>query len=274
MLNYSQSEEQSIKEVVAAVRRSRNTSSTNSLKSLALSAEEEKNTFDSDVKDAELQFDYNKNPKAVSEADEKKIRFVMQVVQQQGTNQLSNAGKDFTNNSEVWIEFFTKYPLLFSFRSRQSKKLTENEFTLSVNSALVGACLDSQSPTAIKEAFIQALKSSGGEALSKTDKTTNLQYLAIIREYDKASTLTLYKAELRMEVSKVKTICGGGSKVDLSIAYDQVVLEMSNELALAIYPKLASEAAEIATEFMSSFFKKFAEEEFDRFDQWLKSLGK
>jgi hypothetical protein len=236
--------------------------------------EKSETEFNSNEHDVSLQFDYNKNPAEVPPAQEAQLRFVMQIVQQQGTNGLANAGQDFTKDSDVWIEFFAKYPLLFNFQSRKSKILDSNDFTLSVNSDLVTTCIDVNAPADIKSAFIQALQSSSGEVLSTTQKKEKLEYLALIRSYDKASTLTIYKAELRMEVTQVKTLCGGVEKVNLHIAYDEVVFEINNQLALAIYPELSKEAADIAVQYLSEFFKKFAEQEFRDFETWLDSLGR
>ncbi|GAB1537175.1 hypothetical protein ADMFC3_28060 [Geovibrio sp. ADMFC3] len=224
--------------------------------------------------DAQLQFDYNKNPNEVSASDESKLRFIMQVVQQQGTNQLVTAGQDFTHDSEVWIQFFARYPLLFNFQLRESKKFSENDFTLSVNADLISTCIDAKAPEDIKNAFIQALKNSGGDALNSSTKENNLQFLTLIRSYDKASTLTIYRAQLDMKTVDVRTICGGVKKVDLKISYDRVVFEINNTLALAIYPTLVGQATDIAAQFMSTFFKQFAEKEFNRFKKWLDDLGK
>lgn len=232
------------------------------------------NNFGSNVRDVQLEFDYNNNPEEVPHDEEEQLRFIMQVVQQQGTNKLAQAGEAFTKNSDIWIEFFAKYPLLFNFQQRESKTLTENDFSLSVNTKLVETCIDAKAPADIKAAFIQALQDSSGEVLSTTKKEQNLEYLALIRTYDKASTLTIYKAELQMKVKEVKSLCGGIKTVDLKIIYDRIVFEINNQLALAIYPELSKDAADLATKYLSEFFQQFAKQEFQDFENWLDSLGK
>ena len=228
--------------------------------------------FDGPNFDITLQFDYNAGN--ISAEDEAKLRFIMQFVQNQGTNALADAKKDFTHDSEAWIEFFARYPLLFNFRSRRSKKFEEKEFSLTVNTKMMDTFIDAKAPADIKEAFKQALQDSGGEVLSTTKKNNDLQYLALIRSYDKAATLTIYRAMLKMEVSTVKTLCGGTQKAELKMEYDEIVFEINNMLALAIYPDLSKQATEVAIKFMKDFFLKFAEDEFKKFYEWLKNLGK
>ena len=80
--------------------------------------------FDSKDHDVFINFDYNKNPDEVPAEKESKIRFIMQVVQQQATSSLANASKDLTHDSETWISFFTKYPLLFNFRVVIVRRIT------------------------------------------------------------------------------------------------------------------------------------------------------
>lgn len=230
--------------------------------------------FDSNIHDVQLQYDYNKNPDLITKEQENQLRFIMQIVQQQGTNKLIDSGKDLTKNSDIWIEFFARYPLLFNFQERKSKTFTENNFSLSADAKLLEACLDASAPLDIKNAFIQALKDSGGEVISTTTKKQNLEYLALIRSYDKASTLTIYKAQLNMQVSEVKTICGGAKNVTLNISYDRIVFEINNQLAIAIYPELSKEAADIAVKYLTTFFKDFATKEFQKFENWLNTLGK
>ena len=93
------------------------------------------------------------------------------------------------------------------------------------------------------------------------------------REYDKASTLTIYKAELRMHVDEVKTICGGKKSVSLNIVYDRIVFESSKVIALAIYPELEKTGIEMATKILREFYVKFAEDEYRRFEDYINSLG-
>ena len=122
------------------------------------------NKFESDVHDMSLQFDYNKNPDVVPPEEEKMLQFIMQVVQQQGTSALQKGKRDFTKD----IEFYARYPLLFNFQQRESKTLQENNFSLSVNTDLVKACIDDNAPENIKNAFIKALQDSQGNVFSTT----------------------------------------------------------------------------------------------------------
>lgn len=229
--------------------------------------------FETKQRDVQLSFDYNPDKTIVSDEDEGKLRFVMQVVQQQATNKLASAGVDFTNDSETWIQFFARYPLLFNFRGRSKKHIDEKEFSLGVNTKLVSAAIDAKAPEDIKSAFIQALQDAGGEVLKTTTKTTHLQYLTLVRSYSKASTLTIYRAQLDMETKIVKTLCGGTARAHLVVDYDQVDFEINNTLALGLYDALVKVAVDEAVAFMTSFFKLYAKQEFDRFDAWLKSLG-
>jgi hypothetical protein len=222
--------------------------------------------------DIQLKFDYSTGN--IPADDESKLRFIMQMVQNQGTDELASAKIDFTRDSETWIAFFARYPLLFDFRSRRSKTFTESDFSLSVNAKLFDQLLDAKAPDDVKAAFKQALQDSSGAVLSTTKKDTNLQYLALMRGYDVASTLTIYRAQLNMKVATVKTLCGGTQKANLDISYDEVVFEINNALAIAMYPALSKLAADKATAFMQDFFTKFAEKEFKDFDAWLHGLGK
>lgn len=247
---------------------------TDRLADLQVGAASPQTEFTSKTHDIQLGFDYNKNPEAVPPEDESKIRFIMQVIQNQATTQLANAGKDFSKDSEAWINFFVNYPLLFNFQQRESRKHDENQFSLSVNTDLVEALIDPKAPMDIKSAFIKALKNAGGEVIATTQKRDNLEYLALIRSYDKASTLTIYRAELKTKTSQVKILCGGTKKIDLHIVYDRIVFEINNQLAIAIYPELSKQAVDIASRYLQQFFSQFAEEEFKRFDDWIKGLGR
>jgi hypothetical protein len=271
MLKLSSDEERGIRQAFEAVRGAKA-----KRRMLADSAEDAwahtDTKFADPSNDIQLKFDYNTGN--VSADDEAKLRFVMQIIQNQGTDQLANAGKDFTRDSETWIAFFARYPLLFDFRSRRSKTFQESDFSLSVNAKLFDQLLDAKAPDDIKTAFKQALQDSSGAVLSTTRKTTNIQYLAFMRGYADASTLTIYRAQLNMQVSAVKTLCGGTQKANLDISYDEVVFEINNALALALYPKLSEAAADKATAFIQDFFIRFAEKEFQDFNRWLNGLGK
>jgi hypothetical protein len=224
--------------------------------------------------DISLQYDYNKDPASIPPDVETKLRFIMQVVQQQATNKLVTSGKDFTHDPEVWIQFFARYPLLFNFQSRTGKKIDESNFTLSVNSDLVNAVIDPASPQAIKAAFIQALRDNSNAVLTTTTKTTDLQYLTFVRSYAKASAITIYRAVLHEEVNTVKTFCAGGSSINLHVEYDEVVFEINNELALALYPSLSKISSRMVAKYLSEFFVEYAKQEFSEFEKWLDSLGR
>jgi len=229
-------------------------------------------TFADKNNDGQIQFDYNDG--AVSEEDEAKLRFVMQVVQNQGTQQLSKAGQDFTRDTEVWIQFFAKYPLLFNFRSRQSKTFSESDFSLTANTDLVKSLVDDSAPDAVKKSLLAALQSNGGDVIKTTKKEANVQFLCLIRRYSKASTLTIYKAELHNKVVDIKTMCGSAEKVDLDIAYDEIVFELNNALAIAMYEPMMKVAKDKMVDFVSEFFQKMAAGAIDDFNDWINGLGK
>lgn len=73
----------------------------------------------------------------VSKEQEDQLRFVMQIVQQQATEQFGKLGEDFTRDSELWIQFYARYPLLFNFRERESKHFEKKEFFLTANEELI-----------------------------------------------------------------------------------------------------------------------------------------
>jgi hypothetical protein len=232
--------------------------------------------FDSAEHDVFLSFDYNKNTVAVPPEDEAAMRFVMQVVQSQGTHELANASKDFTHDSECWINFFCRYPLLFNFQSRITKTYKEDDFTLSGSvtgtANFVKTFLGYSSPEEIAVQLIGAIQSASGPVLSTQTTDKHLQYLVIARGYDKASTLTIYRAQLDMKVAEVKSICGGTKNVSLSMSYDEVVIELNNYLALALYPTLSKQAEAEAEKYILTFFTQFAAEEYSDFEKHLKSL--
>lgn len=232
--------------------------------------------FDSNQHDVFMNFDYNKNPDEISPADEKSLRFIMQVIQNQATSALANAKQDLTHDSEAWISFFAKYPLLFNFQGRNSRTYHEDDFTLdgsiAESTAFVKAFLGYSCPAGIAASLIAAIQSSSGPVLKTQTTEKNLQYLALCRGYDKASTLTIYRAQLDMRINEVKAICVSTRSVALDIKYDEVTFEINNELALALYPMLSKQAADIAAKYLSAFFLQFAEQEYQNFEKYLRSL--
>jgi hypothetical protein len=232
--------------------------------------------FDSKENDVMMSFDYNKNPTEVPADDESKLRFIMQVAQQQGTSALANAAKDFTHDSETWVDYFAKYPLLFNFQSRNSKTYKEDNFTLSGSitdtANFVKTFLGYSTPLGIAANLIGVIRSASSPVLQTQTTEKHLQYLAFCRGYDKASTLTIYRAQLNMKVSDVKAVCVSTRNITLDMSYDEVVFEINNTLALALYPQLSQLAVIEATKFISAFFNQFAAQEYRDFDKWLKSL--
>ncbi len=231
--------------------------------------EEAKTKFEKSKSDIMLEYDQNVNPDAVSKEMEDQLRFVMQVVQQQASNTFVKRGDDFTRNPELWIAFFARYPLLFNFRERESKQFDKKEFSLDANEEFITDCLGANTPKNVADSFIKALQKASGRVISASSESEHLQYLTLIRSYDKASTLTIYRAELKLEVKKVKTICAGTAKQDLHIDYDRVVFEINNVLAQALYDPLVTAAkGELVTR-LTEFFLKMAREQFEDFDKWL-----
>lgn len=231
---------------------------------------EAKTKFEKAKSDVMLEYDQNVNPEAVSRELENQLRFVMQVVQQQGSNTFAKKGEDFTRNPELWIAFFARYPLLFNFREREKKVFDKKEFSLDANAELINDCLGANTPKIIADSFIKALREASGRVIAASSENEHLQYLTLIRSYDKASTLTIYRAELKLEVKKVKTICAGTAKQDLHIEYDRIVFEINNVLAQALYEPLVKAAKDELVSRLTEFFLKMAKEQFDDFDKWLK----
>ncbi len=225
--------------------------------------EEPKTNFEKAKNDIMLEYDQNVNPDAVSKELEDQLRFVMQVVQQQASNTFVKRGDDFTRNPELWIAFFARYPLLFNFRERESKTFDKKEFSLDANAELITDCLGANTPKSIADSFIKALQKASGKVISASSENEHLQYLTLIRSYDKASTLTIYRAELKLEVKKVKTICAGTAKQDLHIDYDRTVFEINNLLAQALYEPLVKAAKDELVARLTEFFLKMAREQFD-----------
>lgn len=232
--------------------------------------EEAKTNFEKNTSDIRLEYDQNVNPDAVSKELEGQLRFVMQVVQQQATNTFINNGRDLTRDPELWIAFFARYPMLFNFRERESKEFDKKEFSLDANAELINDCLGANTPKDIADSFIKALRNASGKVISTSSESEHLQYLTLIRTYDKASTLTIYRAELKLEVRQVKTICAGTAKQDLHIDYDRIVFEINNALAQALYEPLMNTSKEELVTRLTGFFKTMAKQEFDAFDEWLK----
>lgn len=234
--------------------------------------EEAKTKFEKDKCDIRLEYDQNINPDVISKDLEEQLRFVMQVVQQQATETFAKKGEDFTRNPELWIAFFARYPLLFNFRERESKIFDKKDFSLDANAELINDCLGANTPKNIADAFIKALQKASGKVISTSSEDEHLQYLTLIRSYDKASTLTIYRAELKLAVKQVKTICAGTAKQDLHIEYDRVVFEINNLLAQAVYQPLLDTAKGELVSRLTAFFQTMAKEQFDTFDEWLKDL--
>lgn len=232
---------------------------------------EAKTKFEKDKTDILMDYDQNKNPEFVTTEKETQLRFVMQVVQQQATNTFVNLGQDFTKDPELWIQFFARYPLLFNFREREGKHFEKKDFSLSANAELIEECLGANTPKNIADSFIHALQKSSGKVLEVSSENEHLQYLTVIRTYDKASTLTIYRAELKLEVSKVKTVCAGTQKQNLVIDYDRTVFEINDILAYALYPSLMETAKSELVARLTQFFLQMAREQFKKFDDWLKN---
>lgn len=233
-----------------------------------------KTNFEKNKTDIMMDYDQNKNPEAVSAELETQLRFVMQTVQQQATSQFADLGQDFTRDPELWIQFFARYPLLFNFRERESKTFDKKEFSLDANTELITDCLGANTPKNIADSFIKALQKSSGKVIETSSENEHLQYLTLIRTYDKASTLTIYRAELKLEVHQVKTICAGTSKQDLHIDYDRVVFEINNALAQALYGPLMETAKGELVKRLTEFFLQLARAEFEKFDAWMKNPKK
>lgn len=234
--------------------------------------EEAKTQFEKNKSDIRLEYDQNLNSEEVSKELEKQLRFVMQVVQQQATSTFAKKGADFTRDPELWIAFFAQYPLLFNFRERESKVFDKKEFSLDANAELINDCLGANTPKNIADSFIKALQKASGKVVETSSENEHLQYLTLIRSYDKASTLTIYRAELKLEVKKVRTICAGTAKQDLHIDYDRTVFEINNALAQVLYEPLMNTAKDELVTRLTAFFLAMAKEEFDNFDAWLKNL--
>lgn len=117
-----------------------------------------------------------------------------------GYEHICKKGNDFTRDPELWIAFFARYPLLFNFRERESKIFDKKDFSLDANAELINDCLGANTPKNIADAFIKALQKASGKVIATSSENEHLQYLTLIRSYDKASTLTIYRAELKLEV--------------------------------------------------------------------------
>lgn len=249
-------------------------SNNKSLLAAANDVPDAKSDFKNNVMDGQVDFDANLNPELIDSSQEAKLRFVMQVVQQQATGEIVALGPAKANDPEIWVQFFARYPLLFNLRSRLSKTLKDDKFSLNVNSELVSKVLPAKTPEDLKNAFVDALKSSAGEVFGKTKTETNMQFLALVRTYDKASTLTIYRAEMKSKVSEIKTTCGGTKSSQLDIIYDEITLEINNELAIGLYPALSEKTIEIAARELTKFAEQMADKQFKEFKQWLESLKK
>ena len=57
----------------------------------------------------------------------------------------------------------------------------------------------------------------------------------------------------------------------MDISYDEVTLEINNELAVALYPVLSKQAAETSAKYQC-LFRQYADEEYQAFEKYLKSL--
>ncbi len=233
-----------------------------------------KTQFEKEKMDVLLDYDQNKNEQVISKEQEEQLRFVMQIVQQQATNQFATLGQNFTKDPELWIQFYARYPLLFNFRERESKHFEKKEFSLDANAELIEECLGANTPKNIADSFMRALRKESARVIDTSSENEHLQYLTLIRTYDKASTLTIYRAELKLEVSKVKTVCGGVQKQDLVIDYDRTVFEINNILAYALYPSLMETAKTELVARMTEFFLQMAKAEFDEFEKWLNNPTK
>lgn len=233
-----------------------------------------KTKFEKEKMDILMDYDQNKNPDVIDAETEKQLRFVMQTVQQQATSQFANLGENFTRDPELWIQFFARYPLLFNFRERESKTFDKKDFSLDANTELITDCLGANTPKNIADSFTKALQKASGKVIETSSEDEHLQYLTVIRSYDKASTLTIYRAELKLEVRKVKTICAGAAKQNLHIDYDRTVFEINNALAQALYGPLIETAKSELVNRLTQFFLQLAREQFEKFDAWLKNPKK
>lgn len=236
--------------------------------------EKNKGEFKEQNFDVQLSFDYNMDPVAVPPKDEAKIRYVMQSIQNLATYHLEKKGKDFKHNSDAWIEYFSKFPLVFNFASRRTVKKDFKDFSLSTNGELIGSLVDAKAPQDVKDDLVAAIKKSGGELAKTSDEKQSVQYLSLIRVYGKASRLVIYKAQLDKDVKTIKTVCASAQKMDIKVLYDQVDFEINNQLAIGLQkPILDKTIKEVFPEIVKMFVV-IAKESVDDFNAWLDGLGK
>ena len=201
------------------------------------------------------------------------IKYVLEIVQNQGTSTMPEAGlKDSKKLFDFWNKFLTKYPFpFFDYLAHKQYKLEKTNFTLGVDTELVGDVLGSQAPTDARQDFINALKRHGGKALEVQTKAERLTYVAIIREYATASRLRLFHATLDADIKEVKTLCGGTESMHLKIDMESTEFEINNELALALYPKLSQLEEETACKVLSVFVRAWSQKKNQEFQAWLVS---
>ena len=124
----------------------------------------------------------------ISEEDERRCRFFMQLIQGIGTSKLTKKGKQ--KDIQAWIKFFATYSF-FGINVRDdmknSKVLGEGKIS---SDLLVGK----DTPKKVRDALNQAIERNRlqlQQQVGKRDKDT-LDYVLFIRKYDKASTLSIH----------------------------------------------------------------------------------
>ena len=201
------------------------------------------------------------------------IQYVMQIVENQATQSMPKAA---LKDSKLWfdylIQFFTGYPFpFFNYASHKDHNLERSHFQLGVNTDLVEDILGTQAPADARQAFIKALRSNGGKVLETDTEAKHLHYIAIIREYSKASRLRIFYATLDMDIKVIKTLCGGSESVHLKGSMTSTEFEINNELALALYPTLSQLETETASKALAEFVRSWSAKKNQQFQAWLAS---
>ena len=98
----------------------------------AQDAEKAEHTFNKEF-DASFEYDYTvvdeKDEPRIPPEEERKIRFVMQIIQSMATSMLC-ANKKIEHDATKWFDFFTNFPFLFNLRSDEIKKKKFTSFSL------------------------------------------------------------------------------------------------------------------------------------------------
>lgn len=202
-----------------------------------------------------------------------RIQYVLQIVQNQATQSMPSAG---SKNSKLLFDFFnqffTGYPFpFFDYANHKDYDLERNHFQLAVNTDLVEDILGTQAPADARQDFVKALRSHGGKVLETDTEAKHLHYIAIIREYSKASRLRIFHATLDMDIKVIKTLCGGSESVHLKGSMKSTEFEINNELALALYPTLSQLETETASKALAGFVRSWSAKKNQQFQAWLAS---